>query len=97
MPCHRLRGQGNEVGPDLALMATKPVDWLLTAILDFSQAVVTRYPSWTLHLRCDEELAGLITTGTASNLVLGLPDSSDLPVLRSDLQSVEPQTLSLMP
>ena len=96
-PCHRLRGEGNEVGPDLAMVATKPVDWLLTAILDPSQAIEARYRAWTLRLRSGEELAGLITTETANNLVLRLPGGADRAVLRTDLQSVEPQTLSLMP
>ncbi|HEX2749992.1 MAG TPA: PVC-type heme-binding CxxCH protein, partial [Verrucomicrobiales bacterium] len=38
-PCHRVRGEGFAVGPDLAMTTSKPVDWLLTAILDPNQAV----------------------------------------------------------
>ncbi|HEY0456555.1 MAG TPA: PVC-type heme-binding CxxCH protein, partial [Verrucomicrobiae bacterium] len=46
--CHRLKGQGNELGPDLATVAGKPVDTLLTAILDPNQAVESRYLAFTV-------------------------------------------------
>ncbi len=95
--CHRLRGDGNEVGPDLAMVATKPVDWLLTTILDPSQAVEARYRPWTIQLNSGEDLSGIITAETANNLVLRMAGGVDHAVLRTEIKSATQQSLSLMP
>jgi hypothetical protein len=29
-----LRGEGNEVDPDLGMVGTKPTDWLVTALMN---------------------------------------------------------------
>jgi putative heme-binding domain-containing protein len=95
--CHRLRGEGNEVGPDLGMVGTKPVDWLLTAILDPSQAIEARYRGWTIKLKSGEELTGLLAAETANNFVLRLVGGVDHAVLRSAIAAMEPMKLSLMP
>jgi putative heme-binding domain-containing protein len=95
--CHRLGGEGHEVGPDLGMVATKPVDWLLTAILDPSQAIEARYRGWMITLKSAEELSGLISAETANNIVVRVAGGVDQAVLRSDIASMEPQKLSLMP
>lgn len=96
-PCHRLRNEGNEVGPDLAMVSSKPTDWLLNAILDPNQAVEARYRAWTLELKSGESLSGLISAETANNLVIKLPGGVEHAVLRSDIAQLSPSTLSLMP
>jgi len=95
--CHRLRGEGHEVGADLGMVATKPVEWLLTAILDPSQAVEARYRAWTITLKSAEELSGLISVETANNIVVRAAGGVDYAVLRSDIAAMEPSKLSLMP
>jgi putative membrane-bound dehydrogenase-like protein len=97
IPCHRLRGEGNEVGPDLGMVGTKPTDWLLTAILDPSQAIEARYRAWTITLKSGEELSGLISAETANNLVVRLAGGVEHAVLRSEIATVAPSKLSLMP
>ncbi|HSH17246.1 MAG TPA: PVC-type heme-binding CxxCH protein [Verrucomicrobiae bacterium] len=96
-PCHRLRDEGTEVGPDLAMVSTKPVDWLLAAILDPSQAVEARYRPWAIRLNSGEELSGIITAETANNLVLRMAGGVEHAVLRTDIESAKQQELSLMP
>jgi putative heme-binding domain-containing protein len=95
--CHRVRGEGNEVGPDLGMVATKPADWLLTAILDPNQSVEARYRSWTVKLKSSDELSGLLSAETANNIVLRLSGGTEHAVLRGDIASMEPMKLSLMP
>jgi len=95
--CHRLRGEGHEVGADLGMVATKPVDWLLTAILDPSQAVEARYRAWMITLNSAEELSGLISAETANNIVIRMAGGVDHAVLRSDIAAMEQSKLSLMP
>jgi len=95
--CHRLKGVGQEVGPDLAMVNDKPVDWLLTAIFDPSAAVEDRYRPQVLRLKSGVELIGLIAAETANNLVVKLPGGVEVPVLWSDLVEQRPAPKSLMP
>lgn len=97
VPCHRLRGEGNEVGADLGMVGTKPVDWLITAILDPSQAVEARYRAWKITLKSGDVLDGIISAETANNLVLRLAGGVEHAVLRSDIAAMSPSQQSLMP
>jgi mono/diheme cytochrome c family protein len=48
--CHRLRGEGAEIGPDLGTLAGKPVETLVTAILDPNAAMEARYQNFNAVL-----------------------------------------------
>ncbi len=95
--CHRFGGEGHEVGPDLGMVTTKPVDWLLAAILDPNQVVEARYHAWTVTLKSAEELSGLISAETANNIVIRMAGGVDQAVLRGDIAAMEQSKLSLMP
>jgi putative heme-binding domain-containing protein len=95
--CHRLKGEGTEVGPDLAMTADKPVEWLLTAIFDPTAVIEDRYRSHTVKLKTGAEMSGIVVTETSNNIVLRLPGGADVPVLRSDIASQKPAEQSLMP
>ncbi len=97
IPCHRLRGEGNEVGADLGMVGNKPVDWLVTAILDPSQAIEARYRAWTITLKSGDVLDGIISAETANNVVLRLAGGIEHPVLRTEIVTMSPSKLSLMP
>ncbi|MHB1305777.1 MAG: PVC-type heme-binding CxxCH protein [Limisphaerales bacterium] len=96
-PCHRLRGDGHEVGPDLGMAGSKPTDWLLAAILDPNQVVEARYRGWDMTLKSGDELTGLIAAETANNFVLRLAGGIDHAVLRNEVEAMSPLKLSLMP
>jgi len=95
--CHRLKGEGHEVGPDLAMVNDKPIDWMLTALFDPSVVIEDRFRAHTLKLKSGGELSGLISAETANNVVLRLPAGVEFPVLRSDIASQRPASKSLMP
>jgi putative membrane-bound dehydrogenase-like protein len=96
-PCHRLGGEGFEVGPDLAMVASKPADWLLTAILDPGQAIDPRYRGWTIEGKSGDEWSGLISAETANNLVVRMAGGVEQAILRDDIATMEPMKQSLMP
>lgn len=95
--CHRLKGEGVEVGPDLGMVADKPTDWLLTAIFDPNAAIEDRFKAQTLKLKSGVEMAGIISAETANNVVLRLPGGVEFPVLRDDIASQRATGRSLMP
>jgi putative membrane-bound dehydrogenase-like protein len=95
--CHRLRGVGSEVGPDLAMLADKPTAHFVEAILDPNRAIESRYLSYTLVTKSDRALAGIIAAETPTSIVLRLPGGSEETVLRSEVRSLTGLATSLMP
>jgi putative membrane-bound dehydrogenase-like protein len=95
--CHRLKGLGHEVGPDLAMVGTKPVEWLLAAILDPGAVVEARYRGWSITLKSGDVLDGLVAAETANNIVLKQAGGVEHALLRSEMVTLEPLTGSLMP
>jgi putative heme-binding domain-containing protein len=95
--CHRLRGEGNDVGPELGAVANKPLEALLVAILDPNQAVEWRYTSYTALTRNDREVSGLIVAETPTSITLRAPGGAEETILRKDLKNLKHSDLSLMP
>jgi putative heme-binding domain-containing protein len=95
--CHKLKGEGREIGPDLGQVATRDTDWLLTAILDPNAAVESRYLAYTAETKAGREFTGIITAETPNNIVMKSADGTEETILRSDLKSLTGSGLSLMP
>lgn len=95
--CHRLKGEGQELGPDLGMTADKPLDWLLAAILDPNAVIEDRYRAHTVKLTSGGEISGIIVTETSNNIVLRMPGGADFPVLRENISSQQRAMRSLMP
>ncbi len=95
--CHRLKNEGKEVGPDLAMVSDKPDDWLLTALFDPNAAVEPRYQALVVKLKNGTEVSGIVAGETANNLTLRLPGGAEFPVLRADIAEEKPSGRSLMP
>ena len=95
--CHKLRGEGSEVGPDLATLSGKDVQTLLVAILDPNQAVEVRYVNYTAVTKNEREISGILTAETANSITLRAPGGREETLLRSDLRQFSSSGLSLMP
>ncbi len=97
LPCHRLKNEGNEVGPDLGSVAGKPVAYLLTAILDPNQSVEARYTGYSAQTKTDLEYSGIIVAETANSLTLRMAGGTDVVILRNELKDLASSGRSLMP
>ncbi len=95
--CHRLRGEGNEVGPDLGMITSKSVDVLLTAILDPNQAVEERYVAYTAVTKSGNEISGVVAAETPTSLTIKTAAGTEEVILRNDLQQLTSSGMSLMP
>ncbi|HYT59053.1 MAG TPA: c-type cytochrome, partial [Haliangiales bacterium] len=95
--CHRLKGEGNNVGPDLGTVADKPVGTLLVAILDPNQAFETKYINYTAITKSGRELSGIIAAETPNSITLRNAGGTDETILRSDIDELTSSRLSLMP
>src|SRR6266542_3255081 len=95
--CHRLKGEGNNVGPDLGTVAEKPVGTLLVASLDPNQAFETKYINYTAITKSGRELSGIIAAETPNSITLRNAGGTDETILRSDIDELTSSRLSLMP
>lgn len=95
--CHLLRGQGHEVGPNLAALTDKSAQFLLTSILDPNAAVADTYVAYNLETRDGRSLSGILTAETASSLTLVGPGGVKEAILRSEIADLRASHLSLMP
>ena len=95
--CHFVRGQGYNVGPNLAALSDKTsADWLL-AILDPNAVVEPRYLAYEIETKDDRSLNGIVSAETATTLTLIQGGGAQETILRSDLASMRASGLSLMP
>jgi putative membrane-bound dehydrogenase-like protein len=95
--CHRFKGQGMELGPDLGMVANKSIDALLVAILDPNQAMEDRYVAYTATTKDGREISGIIVTEMANSITLRSAGGIEETILRTDLKELSSSSLSLMP
>ena len=95
--CHRLKGAGHELGPDLAAMAGKPPQALLVAILDPNQAVDPRYQNYTVLATTGESASGVLTAETATSITLAAQEGRRHVLLRSEIDEIRSTKKSFMP
>ncbi|QDV32458.1 PVC-type heme-binding CxxCH protein [Tautonia plasticadhaerens] len=96
-PCHRLEGDGFEVGPDLTALTDRSPEALLIAILDPNRAVEAKYASYTAATSDGRVVSGLIAEET-SNAVALLRQGGERDVLpRSEIEEIAGSGKSLMP
>lgn len=94
--CHRLKNEGNEIGPDLSTVASKPDEQLLEAILDPNRAVEQRYLSHIVRTKDGKDHVGMIAEETANSITLKLAGATEL-LLRADIAQKTASTKSMMP
>lgn len=95
--CHFLRGQGFNVGPNLAALADKtPGDFVL-AILDPNAAVEPRFISYNVETRDGRSLSGIVSAESSTTLTLIQPGGIQETILRGDVTEIKATGLSLMP
>jgi putative heme-binding domain-containing protein len=92
-----LREQGTEVGPDLGMMAGKPVEQIVEAILNPNAAVEERYRSYSVSTTDSREVTGIIVSETPTTITLRAANLPEQTFLRGELREFTASGLSLMP
>jgi putative membrane-bound dehydrogenase-like protein len=95
--CHKLGGQGHEVGPDLAALTDTSAEAFLTAILDPNREVDARYASYTAALKDGRVVTGLVASETGNAISLKRQEGQTDVILRADLDELTTSGQSLMP
>jgi quinoprotein glucose dehydrogenase len=95
--CHKLKGEGGEVGPELTGLAGKRGrDYLLESIVFPNNSIAAGFESSLLTLKNGAEYAGLIKSETATELELNSPEDGLLKLKKADIAERR-RGLSAMP
>lgn len=95
--CHRLEGEGHDVGPPLMDAALKGADVLLVNILDPNREVLSDYVNYVVKMVDGRTLTGIMGSESATSLTLVRANGYTDTVLRSNIESIRSSELSIMP
>ncbi len=95
--CHKLHGEGGDVGPDLAgLAAKRGRDYVLESIVLPNRVIAPGFESLLVTLKNGQTVAGLVKAETGDELTLNSPEDGLLKLKKADITK-RTATLSPMP
>ena len=95
--CHKINGEGGDVGPDLSHVATqKDRQYFLESIVLPNKQIAPGFESALVTLTSGTVYAGVIKSETAGELVINSPEDGLVTVKKSDIKSRD-KGLSPMP
>ena len=95
--CHKIYGEGQEVGPDITLNGRGSYEQLLSNVLDPSLVIGPGYQATTVATNDGRVLTGLLVEDSPERVVLKLQGGKLETVARKDVEESKLSPLSLMP
>lgn len=96
--CHKVRGEGKEVGPDLSEIGSKlSREAVYVSILDPSAAISHNFETYILVTDEGRTFTGLLISDADDSVTLRTREGIDKKVDRQAVEVLKKQTLSLMP
>jgi putative heme-binding domain-containing protein len=96
--CHKVRGEGKEVGPDLSEIGSKlSKEALYLSILDPSAGISFNYETWLLRTQDGTILTGILVNQTDDSVELKTAEAIVHKLPKADIDELKKSTLSLMP
>lgn len=96
--CHKLRGQGGEVGPDLSeLLPKRSRAQVLESILEPSKSIEPKFTSYLVETSQGTVHQGLLVAQTAEGVTLKDAQNRPIKIATADVETFVPQRTSLMP
>lgn len=96
--CHRVTGEGGDVGPDLTQIGVQfDRKALAESVLWPSRVVREGYQQTVIELKDGESVSGLVKGETAESITLRGADGLNQTIAKSQIQSRDTSALSLMP
>ena len=96
--CHRVRGEGKEVGPDLSEIGSKLTkEAFFVSILDPSAGISHNYESYVVVTNGGNVLTGLLINRTDQSLTIRTAEAVDKEIPAADIAELKKSKMSLMP
>jgi putative heme-binding domain-containing protein len=94
--CHKLYGEGKNIGPDLTGANRSNPEYLLLNLIDPSAVVPRQFTTSVIVLQDGRVLTGVVVSQTAQTLVVQT-DREQITLARSDIEETRDTGKSLMP
>ena len=94
--CHKLYGEGGEIGPDITGSDRNNLDYLLTNILDPNAEIPNDYRTTILRTTDNRILVGVVRRSEGQSVTMATP-AEVVTMGKSDVASIEQQNFSMMP
>ena len=96
--CHKIQGQGTDIGPDLSEIGSKyPRAELLDTILNPSQKIEPKYLLYVVETTAGRVHSGLLLQKDELKVVLMTAENKQIQIKAEDVELMVPQQKSMMP
>ncbi len=95
--CHKIGDVGIEVGPSIADLRTKTLEQVLIDVIQPNKAIDNNFVSYTVVTNDGVQYVGIIAAETPGSVTLKMPDGKSQSVLKSDIDEMASNGVSLMP
>ena len=95
--CHKIYGEGQEVGPDITSNGRNDFDQLLSNVFDPNLVIGSAYQATIVATTDGRVLTGLLAEDNAQRIVLKLQGGKQEIIPRNQVEEVKLSPLSLMP
>ncbi len=95
--CHRSRGEGVAVGPDLDGESQQPIETLLLSILAPNARIAGGYTTYRVLTTDGRVVSGLLAADTATSVTLLGQEGKSETILRREIDELVASPISLMP
>jgi putative heme-binding domain-containing protein len=95
--CHKMYGEGVEVGPDITLNGRNDYTQLLSNVFDPSLVIGAGYRSFTVATADGRVINGLLVEDSPQRVVLKVQGGKQEIIARDDIDELKVSELSLMP
>jgi putative heme-binding domain-containing protein len=95
--CHKIHGQGNDVGPEITLNGRSSFDQLLSNVFDPNLVIGAAYRAVVVVTKEGRVLTGLLAEDNPRRIVLKVQGGKLETVPRDDVDTVRISNISLMP
>ena len=95
--CHKIYGEGQEVGPDITSNGRNDFDQLLSNIFDPSLVIGSGYQATTVATADGRVLTGLLAEDSPQRIVLKIQGGKQEIIPRTQVEEIKTSALSLMP
>ena len=94
--CHKLYGEGGEIGPDITGSNRNNLDYLLTNMLDPNAEIPNDYRTTILRTKDNRVLVGVIRRSEGPSVTIATP-AEVVTVAKRDVAAIDLQNFSMMP
>jgi putative membrane-bound dehydrogenase-like protein len=95
--CHKMYGEGQEVGPDITLNGRSSFDQLLSNVFDPSLVIGASYQARLVKTTDGRVLTGLLAEDSPQRVILKVQGGKQEIIPRGDVEEMKISELSLMP